>query len=77
MFEELIYFKVKKCGLFVFVKYFFFGVILDGLVENDVIVEVKCLYGGRDVDIKLGKKFLFFVELNGKIILKLSYKYYD
>nr|XP_034306619.1 uncharacterized protein LOC105318360 isoform X2 [Crassostrea gigas] len=77
MFEELTHFKVKKCGLFVSVKYPFLGATPDGLVENDAIVEVKCPYGGRDVDIKPGKKFPFLVESNGKITLKSSHKYYD
>lgn len=65
MFEEVTHFKVKKCGLFVFVKYPFLGATPDGLVGNEAIVEVKYPYGGRDVDIKPGKRFTFLVESNG------------
>lgn len=76
MFEELTHFKVKKRGLFVSVKYPFLGATPDGLVGNEARVEVKCPYGGRDIDINSGKKFPFPVESNGKITLKSSHKYY-
>lgn len=62
IFEELTHFKVKNGGIFVSVKYPFFGATPDGLVGNEAIVEVKCPSGGRDVYINSGKKFPFLVE---------------
>lgn len=40
MFEELTHFEVKKCGLFVSVKYTFLGATPDGLVNNEAMVEM-------------------------------------
>lgn len=49
----------------------------DGLVGYGSMVEVKCPYSGRDVDILSGKKFPIFFEPNGKTTLKSSQKYHD
>ena len=49
----------------------------DGLVDKDILIEVKCPYTGRKSKIRPGKKFPFLQRRNGKLALKTSHNYYD
>lgn len=44
--------KIEKCGLFLDKKHPYLGASPDGLVGEDVCVEVKCPYSARDMTVK-------------------------
>lgn len=52
MYENLKGCEVRKCGLFVDVQHPYLGASPDGLVGNDTLVEVKCLFSLKDVPLQ-------------------------
>lgn len=69
--------KVKKCGLFVHTDFPYLGASPDGLLNEDIIIEVKCPYTGREEKIQPNTSFPFLTYDNkGELQLKTSHKYY-
>ncbi|XP_071093600.1 uncharacterized protein [Haliotis cracherodii] len=56
-FESLYNIKTKKAGLFVSCSEPYRGATPDAIIDADNLVEVKCLYAGRNGHIKPGKHF--------------------
>lgn len=71
--------KVNGCGFFIYRPKPFLGASPDGVIDDMHIVEVKCPYLGRNVNIesKCLKHFRYLEEINGVIQLKKSSNYYD
>ncbi|XP_062590250.1 uncharacterized protein LOC134251845 [Saccostrea cucullata] len=71
--------KVKGCGFFIYTEKPFLGASPDGIIDDMHIVEVKCPYLGRNVNIELKclKYFRYLEQKNGVIQLKKSSNYYD
>jgi putative phage-type endonuclease len=68
---------VKPSGLHVMHELPFLGASPDGIVDDVSIVEVKCPYVGRDMDIKPGKEFPFLqYSADGDIVLNKTSNYY-
>ncbi len=54
----------------------FLGASPDGFVDNDIILEVKCPFDGRNSMIKLGKFFPFLIQDGDSVTLKKTHKCY-
>ncbi|XP_050388704.1 uncharacterized protein LOC126807882 [Patella vulgata] len=54
-FEEKTGFIVSKCGVFVHPSYPYLGATPDGVIDDNKIIEIKCPYTGRDLNIAPGK----------------------
>lgn len=80
-FQEETGLTVKKCGLFIDLKYGFLGSSPDGLIcEENALIEVKCApsavhHGLRET---AARKKTFFLQINndGNLLLKRSHPYY-
>ena len=69
--------SVEPCGLFVDLDLPFLAASPDGLVRDDAVVEVKCPYTGRNLEISVRKEFSFLEENeDGEFCLKKGHKYY-
>ena len=64
------------CGLIIHPLWPFLGASPDGLVDDDILLEVKCPFSGRDSQIKPGKFFPFLQQDVGGVVLKKTHKYY-
>ncbi|KAK4876550.1 hypothetical protein RN001_009056 [Aquatica leii] len=59
---------VKKCGLFIDREYPFLGASPDGLIDEDGLIEVKCIPSiGSDKLLQVKKKDVCFEIINGLI----------
>lgn len=77
-FEEKFRIKNQKCGLFVPVDRPYLGASPDAIVGDDGIVEVRCLYAGRNMPILPGPKFRHLqLDSNNQICFKKSSLCYD
>ncbi len=65
-----------NCGLVVHPSWPFLGASPDGYVDNDIVLEVKCPYNGRNSMIKPGKFFPFLKHDGESVTLKKTHKYY-
>ena len=75
--EEMESVTVKASGLWVNPDLPFLGASPDGLIGDDIIVEIKCPYSGRDEIIKPGKHFPYLYQLpDGGLSLVMRSNYY-
>lgn len=76
-FEARLMTKVNKSGLFVSPEYPYLAATPDGVIDSDHIVEVKCPYNGKNMDIEPGPCFPFLHKsMDGEIKLKETSNYY-
>lgn len=69
--------KVTSCGLFINPNYPFLGASPDGLIGADAIVEVKCTFAAREMNIKPGKMFPFLMNNDdGEIVVNPRHKFF-
>ena len=66
---------VRPCGIVVCLNHPQLGVMPDGLVVDDMAMEVKCPYNVRNEHIR-AKTVPYLLELNGQLDLYRSYNYY-
>jgi hypothetical protein len=77
MLEKHLGMKVTSCGLFINSNYPFLGASPDGLIGADAIVEVKCPFAAREMNIIPGKMFPFLMNNNdGEIVVNPRHKYF-
>ncbi|KAK5639970.1 hypothetical protein RI129_010781 [Pyrocoelia pectoralis] len=70
---------IQSCGLFVDSKYVFLGASPDGIVDEEVLVEVKCLYSIRNLKIKeavVTNKNICVHVVNDTLVLKRNHNYF-
>ena len=78
-FEEIYKYKVYPCGLFISEQYPFLAASPDGLIEDDVIVEIKCPSVLAKMTPEMGietKKVTFATITDGRIKLKRNHNYF-
>jgi len=71
--------KIKPAGLIVDKTYHFLAASPDGLIEDDGITEIKCLYTIKDLtpeDAIQNEKLKFATVIDGKLNLKTNDNYY-
>lgn len=67
--------KVKKCGLFIDVTMPFLAASPDGLVDDELLIEVKCPYTSRDKAISPAY-VTYLRSIDGELKLKTNHNYY-
>jgi len=67
---------VMNCGLFINPKFPFIAATPDGVINSDYIVEIKCPYVARNMEVRPGKFFPFLCLVDDKICLKPTHNYY-
>ena len=77
LFQQKFSTKVAKCGLFVNEEFPNFAASPDGIIDDEIIVEVKCPFTAKDDCISESKSITFLEKnCNGSLQLKCTHNYF-
>ena len=77
-YEDCTGFAVTKTGLTLHQEFPYLGATSDGLVDDSVVIELKCPYSGRDKSVSdlIASGYQHIAKVDDKFILKCNSPYY-
>jgi hypothetical protein len=78
LFESIYSLHVEECGMFIHPQHKFLAASPDGLIDQDAILEIKCPYAARNMEVEdaVKKKIIDYCYIeNNKVKLKDNHNY--